>query len=402
MSSQFGIATRLWLLVGLLLVAQAVTGAYGVWQLHVAGAANAQGAVVVQAGVFAVTLVLSLVLAAWLVASVRKPLREVITAALHVAEGDLRDDVRVYGRDEAARLLGATASMTQQLRGLVRQVKQRAQVVGDRCAQVAQGHLDLSQRTEEQATTLEETASQMEELTATVAQNADNARAASRLAGEAAGLAGRGGEVVAQVVSTMGRISASSGRIAEITGVIDAIAFQTNILALNAAVEAARAGEEGRGFAVVAAEVRTLAQRSAQAAREIKALIATSVAEVHGGAGLVDAAGRTMQEIVAAARQVSALMQEVAAASDEQSSGIAQVNAAVAQMDHVVQQNAALVEEAAAVMDSMREQAEALLAAVRRFRLADGEDRAGALALRPACAPAGTAATPILPAARAA
>ena len=337
-------------------------------------ASQAREGILVQGGVFLVALALSAALAAWVVTSVRRPITEVIAAALRVARGDLSGDVQVRGHDETARLLAATAAMTERLRDLVQQVKQRAQTVADSSAQVAHGHLDLSQRTEEQASSLEETASQMEELTATVMQNTENARRASRIADEATELAGRGGDVVSQVVGTMARISGSSARIAEITGVIDSIAFQTNILALNAAVEAARAGDQGRGFAVVATEVRALAQRSAGAAREIKTLIADSARDVQGGEALVDSAGSMMQEIVEAVRKVSALMTEVAAASTEQSVGIAQVNTAVAQMDEVVQQNAALVEEATAAMDSMREQAEALRDAVSCFRLQETGD----------------------------
>jgi methyl-accepting chemotaxis protein len=332
-------------------------------------ASQAREGMLVQGGVFLVALALSAALAAWVVSSVRRPIKEVIAAALRVARGDLSGDVQVRGHDEAARLLAATAAMTGQLRDLVQEVKQRAQTVADSSAQVAHGHIDLSQRTEEQASTLEETASQMEELTATVMQNTESARRASRIADQATELAGRGGDVVSQVVSTMAGISRSSARIAEITGVIDSIAFQTNLLALNAAVEAARAGEHGRGFAVVATEVRALAQRSAGAAREIKALIADSARDVQGGEALVDAAGGMMQEIVEAVRKVGSLMAEVAAASAEQGAGIAQVNTAVAQMDEVVQQNAALVEEATAAMDSMREQAHALRDAVSCFRL---------------------------------
>ena len=430
--SQLGIATRLWLLVALLLAATAAMAGVGAWQLRAAqerhahdlaqmralveapapeaGVPIAQRAraeearlvgsnadavrsvLALQAGVFTATLLASVVLAALLVGSVRRPLREVIIAAMRIAEGDLTARVQVYGKNEAGRLLHATASMTEQLRSLVREVAQRARVVAESSAQVAQGHLDLSQRTEEQATTLEETASQMEELTATVAQNADNARRASRVAGDATALAARGGEMVGEVVRTMGSISESSGRIAEITGVIDGIAFQTNLLALNAAVEAARAGEQGRGFAVVAAEVRTLAQRSAEAAREIKALIAGSVEQVQGGARVVDSAGATIAELVQAVRELNGLVAEIAGASAEQSTGIEQVNVAVTQMDEVVQQNAALVEEATAAMDSMREQARALLAAVSRFQLGD-EEVADAVAVMPSW----PAARPALP-----
>jgi methyl-accepting chemotaxis protein len=236
-------------------------------------------------------------------------------------------------------------------------------------AQIAQGNQDLSQRTEEQAGTLEETASSIEELTSTVHQNAENARQASQLAVNASQVARRGGEVVGQVVDTMTGISTSSKKIADIIGVIDGIAFQTNILALNAAVEAARAGEQGRGFAVVAAEVRNLAQRSAAAAREIKDLIGESVGKVDAGTRLVDAAGQTMEEIVASVKRVSDLITEIAAASEEQSAGIAQVNTAITQMDQVVQQNASLVEEAAAATESMKAQADALLRTVSRFEL---------------------------------
>lgn len=340
-------------------------------RLLAASAAGARRVAVLQAGVFALVLALSVALAALLVASVRRPLREVIGAAMRIADGDLALHVHVSGRDEAGRLMASMAGMTERLRALVQEVARRADVVDGSSVQVAQGHLDLSQRTEQQATTLEETASQMEELTSTVAQNADNAREASRIADEAAALASRGGAVVGQVVETMARISQSSGRIADITGVIDSIAFQTNILALNAAVESARAGEEGRGFAVVAGEVRELALRSADAAREIKSLIAASGAEVQGGAQLVAAAGRTIADIVAAVQQVNALVAEIASASREQSAGIEQVNTAVTAMDQVVQQNAALVEQATAATDAMREQARALLEAVGRFRLAE-------------------------------
>jgi methyl-accepting chemotaxis protein len=237
--------------------------------------------------------------------------------------------------------------------------------------------MDLSSRTEQQASSLEETASSMEELNATVRQNEANARVANELALAASGVAVRGGQVVSDVVQTMGAINAASHRIADIIGVIDGIAFQTNILALNAAVEAARAGEHGRGFAVVATEVRSLAQKSASAAREIKALITDSVSQVDGGTRLAQQAGATMQEVVASVRQVTDMMGEISSASAEQSAGIGQVNQAIVQMDQTTQQNAALVEEAAAAAGALQEQAQQLLAAVQVFQL----DAAGGTAL---------------------
>jgi methyl-accepting chemotaxis protein len=313
-----------------------------------------------------------------------RPLRIATEAADRIASGNLGAAIAVRGRDETAELLQALARMQEDLRALVGEVAHGARAVADTSAQIAQGNLDLSQRTEEQAGTLEETASSMEELTSTVGQNADSARKASRLAGEAAEVARQGGQVVGEVVSTMDGISASSKKIADIIGVIDGIAFQTNILALNAAVEAARAGEQGRGFAVVAAEVRNLAQRSAAAAKEIKGLIGDSASKVEAGTRLVDAAGRTMQDIVASVREVSDLIAEIAAASQEQSSGIEQVNTAMTHMDQVVQQNASLVEEAAAATESMKEQAATLLQRVARFELGEAQPL---LAAQPAPAP---------------
>jgi len=288
-----------------------------------------------------------------------------------IANGDLT--ARAVGLDQAhtRRLASSLDAMTANLRTLVAEVVEGAQTVAETSAQIAQGNLDLSQRTEEQATTLEETASSMEELTSTVAQNADNAREASQLAIAASDVARKGGQVVGQVVSTMTDISGSSRRIGDIIGVIDGIAFQTNILALNAAVEAARAGDQGRGFAVVAAEVRNLAQRSAAAAKEIKTLIGDSLGKVDAGTKQVDAAGKTMAEIVASVKKVSDLIAEIAAASQEQSAGIGQINTAVAQMEQVVQQNASLVEEATAATESMKDQASALLNAVSRFHLGE-------------------------------
>ncbi len=300
-----------------------------------------------------------------------RPLDAAIKTAARIAEGDLTAQIGVVGSDETAELSRALLGMTQNLRELVAQVARGAHVVADTSEQIAQGNLDLSQRTEEQASTLEQTASSMEELTSTVAQNAQNARQASELAAGAADIAQKGGQVVGRVVSTMHDISSASGRIGDIIGVIDGIAFQTNILALNAAVEAARAGEQGRGFAVVAGEVRTLAQRSAAAAKEIKGLIADSVNRVETGTKMVDQAGATMREVVASVQRVSALIAEIAAASQEQSQGIGQVNTAVVHMEQVVQQNASLVEEATAATEAMKAQAQSLLEQLQRFRLGD-------------------------------
>jgi methyl-accepting chemotaxis protein len=316
------------------------------------------------------------VLARLIVRSITVPLRAAVQVAMQVAQGDLTARLEARGRDEIGQLQAALGDMTQNLRRLLGEVTQGARTVADTSAQIAQGNLDLSQRTEEQASTLEETASSMEELTSTVTLNADHAREASELAAAASQVARRGGTVVGDVVRTMSGISDASRRIAEIIGVIDGIAFQTNILALNAAVEAARAGEQGRGFAVVAAEVRNLAQRSASAAREIKDLIEASVGRVDAGARLVDAAGSTMQDIVVSVQKVSELIAEIAAASREQSSGIAQVNVAVTQMDQVVQQNASLVEEASAATEAMKDQSATLLQMVARFRLEAANDAA--------------------------
>jgi methyl-accepting chemotaxis protein len=303
------------------------------------------------------------------------PLRVALKLVRRVADGDLT--VSTDGADflHVQKFAQALDRMTANLRKLATDVVHSARTVADTSSQIAQGNLDLSQRTEEQASTLEETASSMEELTSTVAQNAENAKQASQLAVEASDVARRGGQAVSQVVSTMNGISDSSRKIGDIIGVIDGIAFQTNILALNAAVEAARAGEQGRGFAVVASEVRSLAQRSAAAAKEIKTLIGDSVSRVEAGTKQVDAAGQTMDEIVESVRKVSDLIAEIAAASKEQSAGIGQVNTAIAQMEQVVQQNASLVEEASAATESMKDQAAMLLQAVSRFQLGEEAPR---------------------------
>ncbi|WP_281663269.1 methyl-accepting chemotaxis protein [Paraburkholderia fungorum] len=289
-----------------------------------------------------------------------------------ISAGDLRRPVVVTSRDEMGQLLEGIAKMQRNLTETVRTVRSGSESIATATRQIAAGNIDLSSRTEEQASALQETASSMEELTGTVKQNADNARQASSLAANASEIANKGSAVVGQVVGTMGDINQSSAKIADIISIIEGIAFQTNILALNAAVEAARAGEEGRGFAVVAGEVRSLAQRSSAAAKEIKELIDTSVERVQSGSALVDEAGRTMTEIIGAVQRVTDIMGEIAAASEEQSSGIDQVARAVTQMDEVTQQNAALVEEAAAAASSLEDQAGKLRAAVAVFQLEEG------------------------------
>ncbi len=308
-------------------------------------------------------------LAWWIASSITVPVQQAVRVAEAVAGGDLTQRVEARGNDEVAQLLRALATMNEGLVGIVSQVRQAADSIATGSTQIANGNADLSQRTEEQASNLEETAASMEEMNATVKQNADTARAATQLATAASGTAERGGQVVGQVVTTMEEITASSRKIADIIGVIDGIAFQTNILALNAAVEAARAGEQGRGFAVVAGEVRSLAQRSAEAAKEIKSLIGASVERVESGSRLVGEAGSTMGEIVAQVRRVSDLIGEMDSASREQAQGIGQVSEAVNQLDQVTQQNAALVEEAAAAADSLREQARRMAEVVSVFRL---------------------------------
>jgi methyl-accepting chemotaxis protein len=310
------------------------------------------------------------VVAAWLITrSIVRPLDEAVAAVACVARGDLTAEPRAGGRDEFARLADGVATMTTNLRSLVAEVVVGARNVADTSAQIAGGNGDLSQRTEAQATMLQETATSMEEFTSIVSQNAQNAANANALADAARRLALDGGTAVGGVVTTMNAIEASSARISDITGLIDSIAFQTNILALNAAVEAARAGSQGRGFAVVATEVRALAQRSAQAAREIKSLLDESAHQVETGARQAEAAGSKMQEIVAAVAQVSTLFADIAAAGAEQSAGIEQVNTAVVQMDQVVQENAALVEEAAAATSALSANASALLERVHWFRV---------------------------------
>ena len=327
--------------------------------------------------IFIIAISLGLGLAVWigfaLIRAIVRPLNHAVTVAHAVAAGNLTSKIKFIAQDETGRLMQALQDMNDNLVKLVGDVRASADFITTASQEIATGSGDLSQRTEEQASSLEQTASSMEQLTATVKHNAENARQANQLGLGARDVAMKGGKVVGKVVTTMALINESSNKIVDIISVIEGIAFQTNILALNAAVEAARAGEQGRGFAVVAGEVRTLAQRSAAAAKEIKALIGDSVEKVVGGTKLVDEAGKTMEEIVIAVKRVTDIMADISAASSEQSVGIDEVNKAIIQMDEVTQQNAALVEEMAAAAESMKEEATKLAGAVSVFKLDDGE-----------------------------
>ena len=332
---------------------------------------------------------------AWIITrSITRPINAAVSVAETVASGDLSSHIVVNSGDETGRLLGALKAMNDSLLGVVAQVRHGTDAIATASSEIAAGNLDLSSRTEEQASSLEETASSMEELTSTVKQNADNARQANQLAKSASEVAVRGGSIVSQVVETMGTINESSRKIVDIIGVIDGIAFQTNILALNAAVEAARAGEQGRGFAVVATEVRNLAHRSASAAKEIKELIAASVANVDTGSRLVNEAGQTMGDIVDSIVRVTDIMGEITSATHEQTIGIEQINMAIAQMDEVTQQNAALVEEAAAASQSMQEQAGELAHVVGFFKTGNHVASVSKLSPARAAAPAPAIARP--------
>ncbi|ECF0141339.1 HAMP domain-containing protein [Salmonella enterica subsp. enterica serovar Monschaui] len=322
-------------------------------------------------GAFTLALVLTLMTFMALRRTVIQPLQQSASRIERIAAGDLTMADEPTGRSEIGRLSHHLQQMQHALQQTVGAVRQGAEEIYRGTSEITAGNTDLSSRTEQQAAAIEQTAASMEQLTATVKQNADNAHHASKLAEDASGKASRGGQMVSGVVQTMGNISTSSKKISEITAVINSIAFQTNILALNAAVEAARAGEQGRGFAVVASEVRTLASRSAQAAKEIEGLIGASVSLIEQGSEEVIAAGSTMNEIVDAVKRVTDIMLDIAAASDEQSRGIVQVSQAISEMDRVTQQNASLVEEASAAAASLEEQAARLTQAVDAFRLQD-------------------------------
>ena len=305
----------------------------------------------------------------WMACSITGPVQEAVRVAEALAKGDLSQKVEARSNDELGRLMLALRGTVGQLASIVGRIKETSDMVNTASREIAQGNSDLSTRTEEQASALEETSASMQQMTATVGQNAQNAKKVNELAAQASGIAAKGGEVVREAVGTMNGITAASKKIADIIGVIDGIAFQTNILALNAAVEAARAGEQGRGFAVVASEVRSLAQRSAAAAKEIKDLITDSVAKVDAGSRQVNDTGRTMEEIVASVKKVTSLIAEITAASQEQAQGIEQVSETMTQLEKVTQQNAAMVEEASAAAGSLEEQSKALSSAVAAFRV---------------------------------
>jgi methyl-accepting chemotaxis protein len=320
-------------------------------------------------GLTAAAVALGALLSWLLTASITRPIRAAVTLAETVAAGDLTHRIEADARDETGALLRALRHMNDSLVAIVSQVRGGTDTIATASGEISAGNLDLSARTEQQAGSIEETAASMEELTTTVRQNADHARHANQLSLEASAVAAQGGAVVGQVVTTMGAINESARKIVDIIAVIDGIAFQTNILALNAAVEAARAGEQGRGFAVVASEVRTLAQRSAAAAKEIKTLIGDSVEKVDAGTRLVDQAGATMQQVVSSIERVTGIMAEITTASAEQSAGIDQVNQAIGEMDGATQQNAALVEQSAAAATSLQEQAARLAQVVSVFKV---------------------------------
>ena len=324
-------------------------------------------AVIWMTSLLGAAVLLSIGIALLISRQIVKPLADTLEVARQIARGDLRAHLNTTRRDELGELMQAVDEMNTDLRRIIGDIRTGVTQVSHASAEIAAGNNDLSARTEEQAAALEETAASMEQLTATVKQNVDNIHHTSRLAGSTSETANKGGQLVSHVVKTMNEITASSAKIAEITTVINSIAFQTNILALNAAVEAARAGEQGRGFAVVASEVRSLAQRSAQAAKEIEGLIGESVERINAGSDLVEQAGTTMHDIVTKVANVTEILNEITQASDEQNRGISQVGQAIVEMDSVTQQNAALVEESSAAANALRDQAQNLAASVSRF-----------------------------------
>jgi methyl-accepting chemotaxis protein len=330
---------------------------------------NAVRATRLSVTVMCIVALAAMAAAVWLSRQIVSALASAVIVAERVAHGDLTHSIELRGNDEITALLHSLKDMQTSLVSLVSHVRNGSEAVANASAEIAQGNQDLSERTEQQASSLEETASSMEELGSTVSHSADNARQASQLATNASSVAARGGAVVSQVVDTMRGINESSHKISDIISVIDGIAFQTNILALNAAVEAARAGEQGRGFAVVASEVRSLAGRSAEAAKEIKTLIGISVERVAHGTTLVDQAGATMQEVVSAIQRVTDIVGEISAASGEQNAGVAQVGQAINNIDQATQQNAALVEQMAAAAAGLRSQADDLVQTVSTFKL---------------------------------
>ena len=361
-------------------------------QLALVGYQDAQAvfkrSMAIAAGAIVILLVLALLGASWIIRTITRSLDSAVHVAETVAQGDLSSEIEVQSNDELGRLMQALKSMNGNLIGIVNRIRDSSESIATGATQISTGNNDLSQRTEEQASNLQQTAASMEELTSTVRHNTDNAQQATALARDAAHTATQGGQAMAQVTQTMETISASSRKIADIIGVIDGIAFQTNILALNAAVEAARAGEQGRGFAVVAGEVRALAGRSAEAAKEIKLLIQQSVNQVTEGTRLVDATEQTIGEVVRQVQSVSTLIQEISNASQEQSQGTGQVSDAIAQLDQVTQQNAALVEESAAAASSLNHQAAELNQLVATFKTGTGTSARFAAAALPHAAPA--------------
>jgi len=362
-------AARIWSAVGVTMASFSAAAAFALWQISQAGSDPASQVWVLAASLTGAALVSTL--AGWVVASsIVKPFHKAVDVAVAIARGQLDNQITADTRDELGWLLHELKQMQKSLAKSVTGIRAAAVAINAAAGEIASGSADLSSRAETQAASLQQASDSMESLTTTVRHNAEQARSVNQLVSSAAGVATRGGNVVSEVVRTMSDINASAGRIVDIISVIDGIAFQTNILALNAAVEAARAGEQGRGFAVVAAEVRSLAQRSATAAKEIKTLISDSVEKIGAGARLVDAAGETMGEIVNSVTEVSQIMRELADAGTSQSSGIEQINATVTQMEQTTQQNAAMAEQAAAAAASMREQAANLAGIVGQFKLA--------------------------------